>query len=174
MSFILPPIGSKFQDGIYAGNMKQHNILYAIIIFNKTKKLPFFSVNIEYDDFPTTNSSGIINQTNFINKYKPTNLYNKFEAFQYCINLKTEYSHNWYLPSKNELKIIYNNLNSKNLIPKTPRKYWSSTVDRYSNNFIYTLSFNNETARQIAELKLELIDVLPIRRLTLQTMDTKE
>ena len=156
-------IGERYAGGIYAGDYKVADSTYQLIIYDVVKKLPFFNKAKEFEPFDSNSGMGWINQKNFLNKYNGRNDYSSFEAYRYCIELKVDDYQDWYLPSKNELKKIYDNLNNANLIGEKPRKYWSSSIDRYSDNYIFCLSFNKETGRQIAELKMEMIDVLPIR-----------
>ena len=63
------------------------------------------------------------------------------EALIKCLGLNIDYYDDWYLPSKNELELIYKNLKAKNLGDFKSDWYWSSTENDDQN--VYGIFFKD-------------------------------
>lgn len=137
-------IGDYVEGGIiiYLDKTKQHGLLCSVV--DVVKNIPWsYDYRFEYT---LTNNDGLyagkINTNIIVSKTTINDTYflykNDLFAAYYCINYNNKYS-DWYLPSKYELSLIYN---QKDLINETIEQheglkiendiYWSSTEENKS------------------------------------------
>jgi hypothetical protein len=126
-----PEIGTPFHGGFYAGMMTQDGKFYALIVAPKSDGETRAKWKTTYTGTPGASStfdgrfnSGVMNDADH-------------PAAQFCRALTIDGHDDWYLPSKDELEILYRNLApSKTSTPFfriggaqafEPRWYWSST-----------------------------------------------
>ena len=65
------------------------------------------------------------------------------KAAQLCYNLKIDYYNDWFLPSKDELNLIYKNLHKKGIGDFKDACYWSSSQYYNNVNNAWLQNFNN-------------------------------
>lgn len=130
----VPAIGSEFKGGFYAGSMELDGIKYALVVSPKAEGE---KLDLQYKKKKLSSADGTdLDDDGFYNSCQMDN--SNYPAAQFCRQLQINGFNDWYLPSRDELTLIWMALGPNR--KKTPelfkagaaeafeeRWYWSST-----------------------------------------------
>jgi len=107
----------------------------------------------------TAVGSGKRNTQLIVNKFKQLGEYER--AAQICISMEINGYKDWFLPSKDELDLVYRNLKMKKLSKFKNGPYWTSS--QYNSNFVWSQGFHDGDGEKGYLNKKYLFSVRAIR-----------
>ena len=117
--FFSMKLGTKCEGGYFGGIINNNEERYAVIVAPK-------DLGENYLQFKTTNTADSYSQSIWNGQTNTLNINdNEHPVAQWCSNLNINSYTDWYLPAKDELNLIYNNLKNSGLFKKA--FYWTST-----------------------------------------------
>jgi hypothetical protein len=131
--FFSMKIGTKCEGGYFGGIINNNEERYAIIVSPKDlgeNQLQFKTSNTADSGIQST-WNGQLNTLNINDDEHP--------AAHWCSNLNINGYTDWYLPAKDELNLIYNNLKNSGLFENN--FYWTSTEHAAYTTFAWTQYF---------------------------------
>jgi hypothetical protein len=136
-------IGLNYGGGIifYLDNTKNHGLIAAPSDQSTNAKWGCSDTSIP-GAANTSAGSGMVNTLAIIGKCNETGI-----AAQLCYNLKIGSYEDWYLPSKDELNLLYTNLKAKGLGDFSSEDYWSSSQESAKNSWLQSFSSGKQSSK---------------------------